>query len=135
MVQETYCRIMRHPEAIKFEAVARAYLFQTATNVAREYYRRRKRRHAHQHVGLDEVEMESDGLLPEQDALWQETLARLKAEVNAMPPEWRDVVLLHRFQNRTYTEIAAALNVSTRTIERRMSEAMEFLAARLRGAL
>lgn len=135
MVQETYCRIMRHPEAIKFEAVARAYLFQTATNIAREYYRQRKRRHASQHIDLDEIEMPADGLLPEQGALWEETLARLKAEVNAMPPEWRDVVLLHRFENKTYSEIANALGVSTRTIERRMSQAMEFLATRLRGVL
>jgi RNA polymerase sigma factor (sigma-70 family) len=124
LVQETY-----------FETVARAYLFQTATNVAREYYRRRARRHADRHVGLEEAAILSDESIPEQDALWKEALGRLRTELKTLPEELREVLVRHRFGQQTYSQIAATLGVSTRTVERRMSQAIELLAARLRGVL
>jgi RNA polymerase sigma factor (sigma-70 family) len=135
LVQETYFRIMRHTDTSRFEAVARAYLFQTATNVAREYYRRRARHHAAQHVGLDEIETLSDQPLPEQQLVWEDALRHLKRELRDMPLEMRAVLLLHRFEQQTYPEIAATLGVSTRTVERRMSQAIEYLTRRMRGVL
>lgn len=135
LVQETYFRIMRHTETVRFEAVARSYLFQTATNVAREYYRRRARRHTDQHVGLEEAEILPGEIGPEQDALWEQAITQLKAQIKEMPRDLREILIRHRFQHETYPEIAKALGVSTRTIERRLGDAMEFLAHRLRGVL
>jgi len=135
LVQETYFRIMRHTETVRFETVARSYLFQTATNVAREYYRRRARRHADQHVELDEASVLPDELMPEQRVVWEDALLHLKRELRDMPLELRAVLLLHRFEQQTYPEIAVTLGVSTRTIERRMSQAIEYLTRRMRGVL
>lgn len=135
LVQETYFRIMRHTETIRFEAVARSYLFQTATNVAREYYRRRARRHMDQHVGLEAAESLPGEIGPEQNALWEQAITQLKAQIREMPRELQEILIRHRFQHETYPEIAKALGVSTRTVERRLSEAMDFLARRLRGVL
>lgn len=135
LVQETYFRIMRHTETMRFEAVARSYLFQTATNVAREYYRRRARRHTNEHVGLEAAEILPGEIGPEQDALWQQAIVQLKAQIKEMPRDLQEILIRHRFQHETYPEIAKALGVSTRTIERRLSEAVEFLARRLRGVL
>jgi len=135
LVQETYFRIMRHTETMRFEAVARSYLFQTATNVAREYYRRRARRHTNEHVGLEAAEILPGEIGPEQDALWQQAIVQLKAQIKEMPRDLQEILIRHRFQHETYPEIAKALGVSTRTIERRLSEAVEFLAHRLRGVL
>ena len=135
LVQETYFRIMRHAETVRFESVARSYLFRTATNIAREYYRRRTRRHTDQHVGLDEAEALPAEFALEQDLVWQEATSRLKAELMAMPDELRDVLVRYRFQEQTCRDISIALGVSTRTVERRLSEAMELLAQRLRGVL
>jgi DNA-directed RNA polymerase specialized sigma24 family protein len=44
----------------------------------------------------------------------------------------RRIFLLSRFRGKTYPQIALLLGVSTRTVERKMSEAMQILAARLR---
>lgn len=135
LVQETYFRIMRHTETVRFEAVARSYLFRTATNVAREYYRRRARRHTAGHVGLEEAEFLAGETCPEQDALWEQAVTRLKAEIKEMPRDLQEVLIRHRFQHQTYPDIAKALGVSTRTVERRLSDAMDFLVHRLRGVL
>ena len=85
LVQETYFRIMRHTETLRFDAIARSYLFNTATNVAREYYRRRSRRHANQHVDLGEAESLPDEIAPETHAVWEDALRRLKLEVKGLP--------------------------------------------------
>ena len=135
LVQETYFRILRHTDTVRLETVARSYLFQTATNVAREFYRRRARRRADQHVELNEADIQPDDSLPEQHLLWEDALIHLKRELRDMPLELRAVLLLHRFQQRTYPEIAATLGVSARTVERRMSQAIEYLTRRLRGVL
>jgi RNA polymerase sigma-70 factor (ECF subfamily) len=135
LVQETYFRVMRHTDTVRFETVARAYLFQTATNLAHEYYRRRARRYTDQHVRLEEAESVPAEFLPEQHAVWEEAFIRLKIEMKEMPQELREVLILHRFHHRTYPEIANSLGVSTRTIERRLSQAIDFLAARMRGVL
>jgi RNA polymerase sigma factor (sigma-70 family) len=135
LVQETYFRVMRHTETMKFEAVARSYLFHTATNVAREYYRRRFRRHANQHVDLGEADCVPDEVAPEKHAVLEDALARLKVEVKEMPAELRDILILHRFQHRTHVEIAQLLGVSVRTVERRINRAIDLLTARMRGVL
>jgi RNA polymerase sigma factor (sigma-70 family) len=135
LVQETYFRIMRHTETVRFETVARSYLFQTATNLAREYYRRRSRRHWDQHVGIEEAEVLPSEVAPEQDVLWEQAVARLKVQIKEMPRDLQEVLIRHRFQHETYPEIAKALGISTRTVERRLSDAVEFLAHALRGVL
>lgn len=135
LVQETYFRVMRHAGTMRFEAVARAYLFQTAANLMREYYRRRTVRHADQHLPLDEIEALRDEDAPERLALRDEALSCLRSAIEKMPRDLRDVFVLSRFRQQTYPEIASALGVSTRTVERRMHQALEFLVARTRGFL
>lgn len=136
LVQETYFRIMRHTETVKFETIARSYLFRTATNVAREYHRTRARRRSQHHVPFEEeTESLADETVSGQDAAWEEALDHLRTELREMPAELREVLLLHRFQHQTYAEIAKSLGMSTRTVERRMSQALDFLAARMRGVL
>src|SRR5882757_6057550 len=53
LVQETYFRLLRHGELVRVEAMARAFLFQTAANLARDLRRRRVSHRADQHVQLD----------------------------------------------------------------------------------
>ena len=48
-----------------------------------------------------------------------------------MPEGTRAVFIHARLDNRSYAEIASDLGISKRTVERRMSEAMSLLTARL----
>lgn len=131
IIQETYMRVMRHTENLHIDPVARAYLFRTATNIAHEYYRRRTVRRYKDHVSLEDVQVDAECHSPEVLYLWQEAHDRLKAELSVMPRELREVVQLKRFERKTYSEIAETLGVSTRTVERRMVRALEFLTERM----
>jgi RNA polymerase sigma factor (sigma-70 family) len=136
LVQESYFRLMRHAEMTHVESIARSYLFQTATNLARDYHRRRAARRARMHVPIDdEATGVSDELTPEGTLIWEQSLSQLKAGLRDMPSQLRDVFMLSRFRQKTYPEIATMLGVSTRTVERRMCDAMAFLSKRIGAVL
>jgi RNA polymerase sigma-70 factor (ECF subfamily) len=134
LMQETYLRVFDRIQTSRFEAAARAYLFHTATNLARDHFRRQRFR---AHDRLDEL-TEADFLAsdppPEQTIAADEVLTLLRRSILELPPTTRAVFLKARVQNLGYSRIAAELNLSTRTVERRMAEAMEFLCKRIRGA-
>jgi RNA polymerase sigma-70 factor, ECF subfamily len=60
---------------------------------------------------------------------------RLLAEVEALPEEYRTVVLLYYYENVTYRELAEALGVSTATVNARLTKARALLRSRLSPVL
>ncbi len=109
LVQESYLRLMRHTESVPFEAVARSYLFQTATNLAKDYFRRNVSRRRSQHESIDEAEGLHSHLPAEHLAVWDQTMDRLRTVIQAMPEEWRDVFILSRFDDQSPLAIAEML--------------------------
>jgi RNA polymerase sigma-70 factor (ECF subfamily) len=56
---------------------------------------------------------------------------QLSAEIEALPDEYRQVVLLYYYEDVTYREVAALLGVSTATVNARLTKARALLRARL----
>jgi RNA polymerase sigma-70 factor, ECF subfamily len=56
---------------------------------------------------------------------------RLMTEIDALPEELREVILLHYFDDRTYDDAAALLGVSRATVNSRLAKARETLARKL----
>lgn len=118
VVQETYIRIapyadggIRHP---------RAFLLQIALNLVRDASRRDARRRQTHPPQTSDAE--------EATQYDQVLLAQI---VRSMPPLYRDVFVLSRFDGMTYAEIAQLLDIGIKTVEWRMSRALEHCAARL----
>lgn len=135
IVQDTYLRVMHRVNMTRFDAEARSYLFQTATNLARDHFRRQRFR-AHQPL----EEAPEDRLLttdpsPEQMLAAGQVTAALHAAIRDMPAETRAVFVLARTRELSYEDIASQLGIGRRTVERRMAEAMAYLVSQLRGAL
>lgn len=119
VVQETYLRVAPHAEAgIRHP---KAFLLQVALNLVRDRGRRESRR---------TLAME-DHCPPTAEAPPQFDRILLAQIVTAMPPLYRDVFVLSRFEGMTYPEIARSLGVSVKTVEWRMSRALEHCASRL----
>lgn len=131
LVQESYTRLLQHDNVTQLEAVSRTYLFQIATNLARDHFRRRTTRRTSAHMDLDDIEIADDHAGPEQSLVWDKTIESIKQGIKELPPMTRRIFLLSRFRGKTYPQIAALLGISTRTVERKMSEAMQVLAERL----
>jgi RNA polymerase sigma factor (sigma-70 family) len=133
LVQDTYLRVMDRISMSRFDGEARAYLFQTATNLARDHYRRQKFR---THAPLDdapESSLQAAAPTPEQAIAADQVTAALRAAIGEMPEEARAVFILARSRELSYEDIAKHLGIGRRTVERRVAEAVAFLARRLRG--
>lgn len=132
LVQESYARLLQHQDVAQIESISRNYLFQIATNLARDHYRRHTTRHRSTHLDVDELDIEDERAGPEDNMVLDNTIDSIKGALKEMPPMTRRIFLLSRFRGKTYPDIALMLGVSTRTVERKMSEAMHLLATRLR---
>lgn len=119
MVQETYLRVapydgasIRHPKA---------FLLRVALNLVKDDRRRQARR--------DRALERQPAADPE--AASQADQVLLKQVILTMPPLYRDIFVLNRFGGMTYPEIARARGISVKTVEWRMSKALEHCASRL----
>jgi RNA polymerase sigma factor (sigma-70 family) len=135
LVQESYYRLLRHGEMVKIDAMARSFLFQTATNLARDHYRRRASHRAAQHVPIDDEEIIEDHLGPDEQLAGEQTRVLLERAIADLPHDTRTVFMLHRFRDLTYPQIAQTMNLSARTVARKMAEALERLSAVMTEAI
>ncbi len=134
IVQETYLRLLRQPSFEHLRQNARAYIFQTATNLARDLFRQRAAK------GID-TEMEvfaASGLDTPDWMSWPELAleaeqlnALIIAALKQLERPVRSALLLHRFRGLTHAAIARRLGVSERTIERYIKEGLNAIAKQL----
>lgn len=55
--------------------------------------------------------------------------------IHALPPSYREAFVMHRFENRSYKEIAEILQVSTQTVNYRIQQALKQLRISLKEYL
>ncbi|WP_346837286.1 RNA polymerase sigma factor [Microbulbifer sp. SAOS-129_SWC] len=135
ILQETYVRLLRLDDLQQLQDNPRAYIFTVATNLVRDSLRRHMRRRGDFHQHFEEAEHESREPSPQGSAEWQQSLQQLKRALLQLKPLTRKVFLLSRFEEMTYPEVAAALSISTRSVERHMSTALKHLQKELNGIL
>ena len=107
------------------------YLFQTASNVVIDYYRRGSARRVANHIEYEDDLHAPEALSPERSLLARQELARLEQALRELPERSRNILMLSRFEGFSHGEIARYLNVSTSTVEKHLAKALMFLTRRL----
>jgi RNA polymerase sigma-70 factor (ECF subfamily) len=123
LTQETYLRIANHPDPGNIENI-RAYLFRIANNLALDYLRSQTRLNKR-----DAGPVTEDFIChqPEPDAIVSDhqQLEFLEQVIYDLPPKCREVFLMSRVENKSYTEISNELGISPHTVESHMRKALE----------
>ncbi|GGM90295.1 DNA-directed RNA polymerase sigma-70 factor [Dyadobacter beijingensis] len=104
------------------EVSYRAFLYTAVRNRAFDYVRQEMRRT----TSLDRAEwlpVRADQQ-PDTITQYEELYQDVERAIHAMPVKRRQVYLMHRFEGKKYAEIAANLNLSTRTVEVHMYRAI-----------
>lgn len=132
IVQDIFFSIWGNRKQMNVQLSARSYLTACVRNHCLNYVRHRN------------IEA-CDTLVQEKIPLYAEdndeayTLTELQDlltnTLRKLPPEYRQVFELNRFEDKSYGEIAAEMNISIRTVERYKNKAIEILRKELKDFL
>lgn len=126
MVQDLFVRLLRRGDLFSLDNVD-GYVFEAAANIARDRGRYDQARGRGRHVDIDDLSPESEAPGAEQILDGKQRLKRMLAALDALPPRARTVVILRRFENLTYPQIARRLGISVSAVEKHMVRAMAAL--------
>lgn len=59
---------------------------------------------------------------------------KIKTAIDELPQQCKTAFVLSRFENKSYSEIAAIMNISVKTVEKHISKALEHLREELKEA-
>lgn len=112
-----------------------AFLYRMGSNVMLDRVRSRRRAiarddafyrvHASGAVGSEDA---SDAPSPEAVVDARQRLQRLVRQVESLPPQCRRVFVMHKFEDRSYAQIAEALGISRSAVEKHMIAALKRLS-------
>ena len=126
LVQETFLALSRNRDGFREEATFRAYLFGTARNVLRTYYRRRKRKEGKLDFGSrSAVDL---GTSPSAAVVAKSEKRLLLEGLRRIPVDDQIVVELFHWEELTAGEIADVLEIGERAVRSRLHRARERLA-------
>src|SRR5262245_6744360 len=131
VVQDACVRAMRFFASLRDDD-ARAWLF---TIVRNTWHSRRSRRASlTEAIPLTKApdERPDAALDPEAQLLQRHTVARVRTALDALPVDFREVIVLREIEGLSYKEIAAVVRVPIGTVMSRLARARERLTAVLK---
>lgn len=128
LVQDVFFRMLRYRASYDPKQSFTAWMYQIARNASVDQAHKRKS----EVVGIDEfndrrTEPASEAPGPEESAEMGQNLALLRRALERLPAEKREILVLSRFQNLKYEEIASVLGCEVGTVKVRVFRAMRAL--------
>jgi RNA polymerase sigma-70 factor (ECF subfamily) len=140
LAQEVFLRVYRSRTSYAAEAKFTTWLYRIATNLAVNHARDTKNERAGNAVSLDEPDEETgdtrevaDTMMSAEEAILRhERMAAIKRHVMALPERQRMAVLMHKYQEMDYRQIAEVLKLSESATKSLLFRAYETLRERLK---
>jgi RNA polymerase sigma-70 factor (ECF subfamily) len=137
LAQEVFLRIFRSRETYVPTARFTTWMFRIGTHVALNWLRDEK--HARRQERIDDAEpaegpvRELADRTPsvEQRMLYEARLAEIRQAIAMLPDKQRAAVLMHKYEEMEYSQIAAVLECSESAVKSLLFRAYESLRARL----
>lgn len=133
--QETLLNIWRQQQRGLLREETRGYVFITAMNVMRDFWRRNRVRRKKDHVELSVELAEMRSTSTGRRVAEREGIRLIEAQLDKLKPSTKAVFLLYHVENLTFQQIAVRLGMSVRTVEREMARALEFCRSTLGGVV
>lgn len=142
VTQDAFIRAHRGLVNFRGESAFSTWLYQIATNLARNRYWYWWRRRRDQTISFDQplaadkettlVEVfPAETETPEDATVTQEFVNRIAECMNRLSPKHREILVLRNVQNLSYEEIAEILGISVGTVKSRIARARESLRAKM----
>jgi RNA polymerase sigma-70 factor (ECF subfamily) len=140
LAQEVFLRVYRSRTSYEPSAKFTTWLYRIATNLAVNHARDTRHERPENTLRLDEQDEET-GTTPdladntpgaEARIMKRERLAAIRSRVNALPERQRVAVIMHKYQEMDYREIAGVLKLSESATKSLLFRAYETLREQLR---
>jgi RNA polymerase sigma-70 factor (ECF subfamily) len=120
LAQEVFLRVYRSRESYEASAKFTTWLYRIATNLAVNHARDTRHERPENTVSLDEPDQESGHTLDlpdrtpsaEEAIVRRERVAAIRQRVQALPERQRIAVVMHKYQQMEYRQIADVLRLS-----------------------
>jgi RNA polymerase sigma-70 factor, ECF subfamily len=140
LAQEVFLRVYRSRSSYEASAKFSTWIYRIATNLAVNHARDTRHERPQVTVRLDEPDQETgaapdladDSLTVEEQMLVRERLAAIRSKVNALPERQRMAVIMHKYQQMDYRQIAEVLKLSESATKSLLFRAYETLREQLK---
>ncbi|MBI4859085.1 MAG: sigma-70 family RNA polymerase sigma factor [Candidatus Riflebacteria bacterium] len=130
--QEVFIKIYRGLPAFRGDSKLSTWIHTIAINTCRNHISFFRRLFSRRTELNDELVVKSSLPGPEDDVLSRERDSILRREVQALPPRFKEIVILKDLQERSYEEIGEILSINQGTVKSRLHRAREALTERLK---
>ncbi len=131
IVSEVFCQFYAKGVFERIDTSFRAYLYRSVRSRAYNYLRREMSRTADLTGAV--YLLTGDTQQPDSITQYEELYHDLENAINTQPVQRRKIYLMHRFENKKYAEIAAELQLATKTVEVQIRKASHFVRDLLRS--
>lgn len=129
VIQDTFVKVWENRQSIDPDLNFKNYLFKISKHV---FLNKLRRKHVEDNYRNNYIEICSEQDNSTEDGIILSDYENFYIKVvNNLPPKRRDIFLLSREQGLTYNEIAKTMNISHKTVEKQMSEALRYLRSQL----
>ena len=140
LAQEVFLRVYRSRATYEPSAKFTTWLYRIATNLAVNHARDTRHERPANTVRLDEPDKETgttpdlpdESLSAEEQIIRRERLAAIRSKVNALPERQRVAVIMHKYQQMDYHQIAGVLKLSESATKSLLFRAYETLREQLK---
>jgi RNA polymerase sigma-70 factor, ECF subfamily len=140
LAQEVFLRVYRSRTTYTADAKFSTWLYRIATNLAANHARDTRHERPEVQVSIDEPDEESGTTVDvadtrsnvEQDLVREERLMAIRKHIQALPERQRTAVIMHKYQNLDYKQIAEVLKLSESATKSLLFRAYETLRERLK---
>jgi RNA polymerase sigma-70 factor (ECF subfamily) len=140
MAQEVFLRVYRSRQNYEASAKFTTWLYRIASNLAVNRARDTRHERPENTVSLDEpdqntgltMDVADDSLTAEEAIVRRERLGAIRQRVQALPERQRMAVIMHKYQQMDYRQIAEILKLSESAIKSLLFRAYETLRVQLK---
>ena len=140
LAQEVFLRVYRSRESYEASAKFTTWLYRIATNLAVNHARDTRHERPEVQVSLDEpdedtgttLELPDGNLTAEQAMVRRERMLAIRSKVEALPEQQKLAVIMHKYQQMDYKQIAEVLKKSESATKSLLFRAYETLREQLK---
>jgi RNA polymerase sigma-70 factor, ECF subfamily len=129
VVQEVFFKLWKNREELTIQTTVKSYLFRAVRNGCMNVIDHLSIRDAYKLVNEEDIKESEANTIDE--AIVSELEQKIRESIDLLPSERRKIFILSRFEGLKYREIADQLNISVKTVENQMYQALKFLRERL----